>query len=313
MPELLIDGIVPIIPTPFLPDEAPDWEGLENLLEFAIAAGGQAVCLPAYASEFYKLSEDERHETVAVAVRTANGRVPVIAQVNYPSARQSIAGAVAARKHGAAAICCAVPRIFALSEADLLEHFHRVLESVDLPFIIQDFNPGGASLSPGFITNLHRQHSNFRYVKLEEPLMAAKVQAILNETGGEVGVLEGWGGMFLLELVDAGIAGVMPGLAVTDILGIAYRFAKSGLRDEAYDVFQRVLPQIVYSLQNMELFHHAEKRLLVARGVLARSVVRRATITLRKQEADHIDFLNAKVLETLDKVGLPRNPAKMPR
>ena len=310
MPELTIDGIVPIIPTPFNPDETPDWESLGGLIEFAIGAGAQAACLPAYASEFYKLSEDERRQAVAVAVRKSNGRIPVIAQVNYASTRLSIEAVRAARENGASGICCAVPRMFALSEADLTAHFHRILESVDLPFIIQDFNPGGASVSPAFIANLRRLHSNFRYVKLEEPLMAAKIEAISQETGGEIGVLEGWGGMFMLELVEAGITGVMPGLALTDILGRAYRLAKTGRRNEAHSAFERALPQIVFSLQNMELFHHAEKRLLAARGVLDQPVVRLATMTLRKREADYVDFLNVKILEALDELGLPRNPAR---
>jgi 2-keto-3-deoxy-L-arabinonate dehydratase len=78
-----IDGIVPIIPTPFFGDGRPDWESLRGLIDFAHAAGVCAVCLPAYASEFYKLSEDERRDAVARAVEYAAGKVPVIAQVNF--------------------------------------------------------------------------------------------------------------------------------------------------------------------------------------------------------------------------------------
>src|SRR5690242_16655855 len=63
-----IDGIVPIIPTPFLGDDRPDWESLRGLVDFAHAAGACAICLPAYASEFYKLSEDERREALARAI-----------------------------------------------------------------------------------------------------------------------------------------------------------------------------------------------------------------------------------------------------
>ena len=37
--------------------------------------------------------------------------------------------------------------------------------------------------------------------------MAEKVAAILQKTSGTVGVLEGWGGMFMLELIPAGICG----------------------------------------------------------------------------------------------------------
>ena len=65
--EFKIDGIVPIIPTPFDVDEEIDWAVLRGLLDFAAPAEVEAVCLPAYDSEFYKLTEAERRETVIVA------------------------------------------------------------------------------------------------------------------------------------------------------------------------------------------------------------------------------------------------------
>src|SRR5687767_8129275 len=260
-PSLQIRGIVPIIPTPFDSEEHIAWDELRNLLDFACAVNVSAVCLPAYASEFYKLSEDERSRLVIEAVDHARGRVPVVGQVNYPSAGQAAQVAAHLQACGASAICVAVPRLFSLSERDLFRYFDRILKTIDVTLIVQDFNPAGPSLTPRFIRDLHGEHPHFRYVKLEEPLMAAKVEAILEETSGEVGVLEGWGGMYTIELAPAGICGVMPSLGLADVLGLTFRLVMEGKRDEACDIFQQVLPQIVFSLQHMELYHHAEKRL----------------------------------------------------
>jgi 4-hydroxy-tetrahydrodipicolinate synthase len=139
-------------------------------------------------------------------------------------------------------------------------------------------------------------------------MMAAKVDAIRQETDGEVGVLEGWGGMYMLELVPAGISGVMPGLGLLDLLARIYALLCNEEMDAAYSIFQGVLPQITFSLQNMELFHHAEKQLLHARGVLRGTSVREATMELSVNDRSHVDFLNRKVLDLLDRLGLPRNP-----
>lgn len=49
--------------------------------------GVGAVCLPAYASEFYKLTETERLQVIETALAAAEGRVQVVAQANYPAAR----------------------------------------------------------------------------------------------------------------------------------------------------------------------------------------------------------------------------------
>ncbi len=72
----------------------------------------------------------------------------------------------------------------------------------------------------------------------------------------------------MLELLPAGICGVMPGFGVADLRARAYRLVEARRMQQAYDVLQGVLPQIVFSLQNMELYHHAEKRLPAARGIM---------------------------------------------
>jgi 4-hydroxy-tetrahydrodipicolinate synthase len=303
-----IDGIVPIIPTPFTREQEIAWDELPVLIEFAHVAGASAVCLPAYASEFYKLSEAERMQLVREAVTHSAGRIPVIAQVNYPSAIMAAEMAFRGQDLGATAIAATVPRLFALGEKDLFRYFERILKAIRIPLVIQDFNPGGPTVSPGFVKDLHRAYPHFRYIKLEEPLMAAKTKRIIEETDGAVGVLEGWGGMYILELIDAGISGVMPGLGLTDLLARVYQLASDGRKEEAYSIFTGVLPQIVYSLQNLELFHHAEKLLLQARGLLVQTHVREASLEIDPDAREHIRFLNGRILSLLDSLGMPANP-----
>jgi len=303
-----IDGIIPIIPTPFARDERIHTASLAGLVDFAVAAGACAVGLPAYGSEFYKLSEDERRQVIATAIEAAAGRIPVIAQVNHFSAAHAADAARWAQSSGASAICTAVPRLFALPENDIVRYFGRILGAIDIPLIIQDFNPGGPTISADFVADLHRIFPNFRYVKLEEPQMGAKVRAILRATDGEVGVVEGWGGMYLVELIHDGICGVMPSLALTDILVTIWQLVRRGEQAKAFAILQAVLPQIVFSLQHLELYHHAEKRLLSARGVLQETTVRDAAITLEPQQVDYIAFLNQNILSLLQQLGLRRNP-----
>jgi dihydrodipicolinate synthase/N-acetylneuraminate lyase len=305
---LKLSGIIPIIPTPFTDADEIDIVASRGLVEFAIAAGANAICLPAYASEFYKLDAAERLLVVETAVDQARGRVPVLGQVNYPSARHAVEAARAAQRAGVSAINCAVPRMFGVGDRDLLRYFGRLLDSIDVPLVIQDFNPGGPTISPKFITELHRAHPNFRYVKLEEAMMGAKVEAILHETGGEVGVMEGWGGLYMLELIPMGICAVMPGLAVSDLLNRVWTLTKDQRLEEAYEVFQGVVPQIFHSLQNMEFFHQAEKLLLQDRGVLPSANVRDLRIDLDERDTRYIHFLNGRVMALLDRLAMPRNP-----
>jgi len=134
--------------------------------------------------------------------------------------------------------------------------------------------------------------------------MGAKVRAIRQATNDRIGVLEGWGGMYTLELLPEGICGIMPGLAMCDLFGKIFQFAASGDQSKALDVFEAILPQIVYSLQTFELYHHCEKRLLKARGLLANTTVREPALRLDAAVDAHIDGINARILQELARHGL---------
>jgi 4-hydroxy-tetrahydrodipicolinate synthase len=293
-----LSGVVPILPTPFRADESIDLDGLARCVRFAVECDVGAVCLPAYASEFYKLTETERLQVVGTALEAGEGRVRVIAQSNHPAARVA---AELARRHeqmGAALVSFALPRQFALPAGDQLDYCRWICAAVSVPVLIQDFNPGGPTVGAEFARSLRAHCPNFRYLKLEEPLMSDKVRAIRAATEGEVGVLAGWGGMYLLDLIPAGICGLMPGLGLADLLQRVWQLATSGRLDEALDRFQAVLPQLVFSLQNLELFLVLEKNLLAARGVLdqASTHVRRPTWTPDADTMAHGLRLNARVL-----------------
>ncbi len=291
-------GIVPIIPTPFTEKEEIDETALRKLIDFAISAGVMAACLPAYASEFYKLTDDEKLRVVRVATEHAAGRIQIVAQSNHPSLKVAVKLAQANVLAGADIISVAVPRLFNLPENSLKEYLSGLLQSVaGTPVLIQDFNPGGLSLSVHLIKELADEYPNFKYLKLEEPLCGPKLEHIIKATGGRIGLLEGWGGLYMLELVPVGIVGVMPGLAVSDILQKAFILRKNGQTEAAFDLFEKVMPQIFFSLQNMELFHYAEKELLVARGVLQNSICRKAAYRPDPSTAGHIQELNRRILK----------------
>lgn len=296
-----LTGVVPIIPSPFLENEEIDEDALRNLIEFAVSSGLKAVCLPAYASEFYKLTDEEKLLVVKIAIDQSKGRLQIIAQSNSPSLKIAIKLARANVSAGADVISLAVPRIFSLPETSIQTYLSGFLESIpDTPVLIQDFNPGGSSLSVALINSLRKAHTNFKYLKLEEPLCAPKFHDIIKITEGKVAVFEGWGGLYLMELIPVGIRGVMPGLGVADILQKVFTLRKEGKTQKAFEIFERVMPQIFFSLQNMELFHYAEKELLMARGILKNSIIRKAAFTPDESSIKYIRELNERIVKLVE-------------
>ena len=294
-------GAVPIIPTPFNENEEIDEDALRRLIDFAVSGGVQAACLPAYASEFYKLTDEEKLRVVKIAIDHSAGRIQIIAQSNHPSLKVAIKLAQANVGAGADIISLAVPRIFSLPESSLKEYLAGFMRAIpQTPVLIQDFNPSGQSISVRFIKELMDEHSNFKYLKLEEPLGAPKFEDIIKTTEGKVGLLEGWGGLYMMELIPIGISGVMPGLAVSDILQKIFVFRKNRENEKAFSLFEKVMPQIFFSLQNMELFHYAEKELLMARGVLTNSVARKATYIPDAATKAYVKELNNRIVRLVD-------------
>jgi 4-hydroxy-tetrahydrodipicolinate synthase len=300
-----IRGLVPVIPVPFREDESVDPEGLAALCEFAAGRRVAAVCLPAFGSEFYKLADEERLEAVRVAVAAVRGRVPVVAQSNHGSARRAAQLAAANEAAGAAVVSVALPRSFAYGEDDLLEFARTVGRAVTAPLLVQDWNPTGPAVGADFCARLREACPNFRYIKLEEPRMGPKVRAIRARCGDAVGVLEGWGGEYMLELLPAGIVGVMPGLAVVDVLQRVWDLGREGRLDEAYEHFARVHPWIAYSLQSMESYNYLEKELLLRRGLLRAVHPRHPRMRLDADAVAYARFLMDRALDAVARLGNP--------
>jgi 2-keto-3-deoxy-L-arabinonate dehydratase len=304
-----LSGAVPIVPIPFDKNENIDEEALRRLVEFAARARFTGICLPAYGSEFYKLSDEERIFVVKTAVDQAGGRVQVVAQSNHGSSGLALQ---LARKHvenGANVISVAVPRTFALSDDDLLRYFNPIFNGVNVPSLVQDYYPTGTTIGVNFISRLSAECPHFRYLKLEEPNVISKIVAIRAALKDRVSVLDGMAGLYLMELVPAGIAGVMSGMAIADALDVVFSLRSANRSDEAFELYGQLLPFIVFGLQNFELWLYCEKRVLQARGLISNSICRNATIAPDSHTVRYIDELSERIMQILNKVGLAAKAA----
>jgi len=116
-------------------------------------------------------------------------------------------------------------------------------------------------------------------------------------------------GLYLMELVPAGIVGVMPGLAIADALNVVFKLRAANRNDEAFAIYEKLLPYIVFSLQNFELWLYCEKRVLQARGLMASPRSRDASLSPDAHSARYIDELADRVLHTLEEAGLSAKAA----
>ena len=287
-----LTGVLPVLPTPFSTDDEVDVQAIGKLIAFAASSGVRTIVTPAFGSEFYKLDGAERQKVIETAVAHATPLgLKVVVQCNHTTPRGAQRLAADANRLGAAAVATALPRAFAASEGQLMDYARCVCDATSVPVIVQDWNPTGHCADAGFFIDLNRHCKNFRMAKLEEPSIGPIVQTIKAQSGGRVGVLCGWGGIYTVQLFAAGISGIMPGLALADIFVNIWDRLCAGDSHAAMSRFVQLTAYLAFSLQTFEQFHHAEKRLLMRRGALASAHVRPVTIDLDSHSSAYLDIL----------------------
>src|SRR5262249_29617387 len=119
-------GLIHTPVTPFTREGRVDHDLYARLIAFHVKNGADSLALPMHPGESVSLTDVERRALMEFAIKTAAGRVPVIAHVS--EAGTSIAAALArhAENTGAAAIVATTPYYWTPPPAMLLEHFAQI-------------------------------------------------------------------------------------------------------------------------------------------------------------------------------------------
>ena len=120
---------------------------------------------------------------------------------------------------------------------------------------------------------------------------------------GSVSVLDGVAGLYLMELVPAGIAGVMSGMAIADALDVVFSLRSTNRSDEAFELYGQLLPFIDFGLQNFELWLSCKKRILRGSGLISNSICRNASIAPDPHSVGYVDQLSDRIMQILNKLG----------
>jgi 4-hydroxy-tetrahydrodipicolinate synthase len=122
--------------TPFTRAGTIDFDRYARLIEFHLANGADALALPMHAGESVSLPDGERRALLAFAIKSVNGRKPVIAHVSETGTGIAIALARDAETAGAAAIIATTPYYWTPPAAMVLEHFSQIGAAVEIPFFL---------------------------------------------------------------------------------------------------------------------------------------------------------------------------------
>ena len=135
MPEPLFKGVVTALVTPFR-DGAVDEDAFVRLVERQVAAGVDGVGPVGTTGETATLSHDEHRRVVELCVRTAAGRVAVIAGCGSNCTPETIELARHAKTVGADAALVVTPYYNRPSQEGIYAHFAALNEAVQIPILV---------------------------------------------------------------------------------------------------------------------------------------------------------------------------------
>jgi 4-hydroxy-tetrahydrodipicolinate synthase len=265
-----VQGVYSVLPTPFRGGGEVDDDSLRRVVDLFVRAGVDGITALGVTGEVARLNERERRHVLEVVVDQARRRVLVIAGTSADGLATCIEYSREAQALGAAAVMVSPPRMLKLNSEAVARHYRALAEAVDLPIVIQDYPPiSGFSMEPALLARIARDVPSARTIKLEDPPTPLKTFRIRQEAGDTpVDVLGGLGGVFLIEELLAGAAGVMTGFAYPEVLVEVVRRFRAGDDAGAAEMFYRFVPLMRFEFQE-GIGMAIRKEVLRRRGALA--------------------------------------------
>ena len=143
-PDFLCGSYPPLV-TPFRNGEV-DYATYARLVERQIAGGSHGILVNGTTSEPSTLTTEERNKLVEVAVKTAAGRVPVVAATGSQSHADSVTLTKGAEKAGADALLILTPYFIRPPQRGMAEYFIDLARRTALPMMIYHI-PGRAAVN----------------------------------------------------------------------------------------------------------------------------------------------------------------------
>ncbi|HZJ10780.1 MAG TPA: dihydrodipicolinate synthase family protein, partial [Trueperaceae bacterium] len=130
-----IQGIIPILPTPFRDDGSVDEAGMRRAVGYVLRAGAHGVAFPAMASEFYSLTDAERLRLTEVVVNEVSGAVPVVGTATAQSPQAAVELARGVARAGVDAVMVMPPYVVRDGPPGVTRLFTELASAIDLPLI----------------------------------------------------------------------------------------------------------------------------------------------------------------------------------
>ncbi len=182
MADHIFTGSGVAIITPMNSDGTVNYKAFEQLLEFHVQNGTDAVIACGTTGEAATLSEAEHCKVLSFVAEKINGRIPVIAGTGSNDTSTAVMLSKEAEKSGVDALLSVTPYYNKTSQAGLVKHFNVIADSTDLPVILYNVpSRTGCNIQPKTCQELSK-HPKIRAIKESSVRCAATLSTSTRAT-----------------------------------------------------------------------------------------------------------------------------------
>ena len=269
----IMQGVFPILVTPFNEDWTIDEESLRRLIDFDIEAGVHGLGI-ALGSEVFKLTEAERGQLTRIVVDQVAGRVPVVVNTGAAATDLAVFYSRMAEDAGADGLMVlpAVSPAAPVNQDEVLEYFQAVSDAVSIPIFVQDTNT--AHVPADLAVRIAGSCRQVTHIKVESMPVMEAVASMVETAGDKLTVFGGAGGAFFIEELRSGSLGTMPWATQPHEFVEIWNLCRKGDEEAAKEVFIRKLFPIS-RISGTGMFYEIQKEILRQRGIIRTAIVRR--------------------------------------
>lgn len=300
----MIQGIAPIVFTPFDENGDIDAQGLRNIVRFELDGGIHAIGINGFASEAYKLTDEERHQNVDIVATEVANQVPLIIGIASGSTEAAIRQAKQYASYQPAALMTLPPATMDNGIQSFVEHYVTLGHATDIPIIVQ-VSPhipqySHCELPADALAEIASRAPNVKYFKIEGHGSSDKMKELAPLINDGQKMFGGGGGITVLTELRNGAAGLIPGVGFNEVFIDAWDAWSHGNRDTATDIIQNADRLIkAVSGHGHEYSLHVRKHLMKRAGYIDHAYVRRPTVNFREYDMptifDIVDGMNLRI------------------
>ena len=280
-------GIFIIMSTPYTAARELDYEDLAHEVEFLERCRVHGIVWPQLASEYYKLTMDERMRGMEVLAKAARDRAPVLVfGVQGANLNEAMQYLRHAEKLDPDALIAIPPRA-AKSSEDYREYWSALAGATRRPLFMQ--TTGGApGINPttDMLIELSAKYPNLGYVKEEVHPIVERMQELAAARPKVKAIFSGGGGRAMLYEARLGMDGTMPGAPYADLYPQIWEACQAGRLVEAREIFSKLLLMLNCDQQVPGTRQYIMKK----RGVFKTTVSRLRDVRYTSQAIAEIEF-----------------------